>query len=476
MSLDLEGEVQRAGALREAGRWDEAASAYQAILAHRPDLLNSWYNLALCLRRAGQPEAALDAYQQALNRGIQQPEEVRLNRAVILLDDLNRDQEGEAELHRALTLNPDYAPALLNLANLAEDRGRRAVALSTYERILAQPGAPLEALARYLSLKGATGVSDPLLQQAATAINAAHVQPEDKASLAFAMGKALDAAGDYDNAFEAYALANRIAHALTPPNQRYDQAAHEAFIDAIIAAHPVGALPYAPSADDPELIFICGLFRSGSTLCEQVLSGHPNITPGGELPLVPRLALDLGYPATATQAALEAARAAYREAIARQFPSFDTLTDKRPDNYLYIGLIKRLFPAAKIIHTVRNAKDNALSLYFLHLDAAMSYSQDLSDIAHYISQCRRLMRHWKACFGNSILEFHYDDFVQAPRQAMEPVLRGLQRDWDDHLLSFHERSNRVRTASVWQVREPLYTRASGRWRHYEKHLAALQAL
>jgi tetratricopeptide (TPR) repeat protein len=473
VSLNLEAEVERASALRQAGRWAEAAAAYQAILSARQDLPNSWYNLGLCLRRAGHPEEALAAYDQALSRGIQQPEEVCLNRAVILLDDLNKDQEGEAELQRALALNPDYAPALMNLANLAEDRGRRTVAQSLYARILALPQPPLEALARAITVHGPAGMDAPLMRQAAAALNTHTVALEDKASLAFAMGKALDAIADYDNAFAAYALANRIARAITPPHQRYDRAAHAALIDAIIAAHPKDAPSDPQDSDNPNLTFICGLFRSGSTLCEQVLSGHPRVTPGGELPLIPRVAAETRYPAPIPTALITDARAMYRAAIAQRFPAADILTDKRPDNFLYLGLIKRIFPTAKIIHTIRDPRDNALSLFFLHLDPAMSYAQDLGDIAHYIAQYQRLMAHWKACFGQDIIDFHYDDFVQAPRQAMEPMLRALGLDWADALLSFHERANRVRTASVWQVREPLYTKASGRWRHYGTHLSAL---
>jgi tetratricopeptide (TPR) repeat protein len=476
LSADLEALVEKATGLRQAGQWAEAVAAYQAILAVRQDLPNSWYNLGFCLRRAGRPEEALNAYQHALDRGIGQPEEVCLNRAVILLDDLNKEQDGEAELNRALTLNPDFAPALMNLANLAEDRGRRPVALKTYERVMALPDAPLEALARYLSLKGASGMSDPLIQKAAAAIAAPTVAAEDKTSLAFAMGKALDGVADYENAFAAYALANRIARATTPTNQRYDPNAFEAQIDAIIKAHPLGASHDAPQADDSRVVFICGLFRSGSTLCEQVLSGHPRVTPGGELPFLPRLALELGFPAPADAARIANARNVYSEAIANRFPGADLITDKRPDNFLYIGLIKRLFPSAKIVHTVRDPRDNALSLYFLHLDPSMSYAQDLADITHYIEQYKRLMAHWIARYGQDIINFHYDDFVQAPRQAMEPVLRGLGLDWQESLLNFHERNLRVRTASVWQVREPLYTRASGRWRNYAAHLGALAPL
>jgi hypothetical protein len=174
-------------------------------------------------------------------------------------------------------------------------------------------------------------------------------------------------------------------------------------------------------------------------------------------------------------AAIEQLARAYRAMLARIFPGADVVTDKRPDNFLYIGLIKRLFPGAKIVHTTRHPLDNILSIYFLHLDPSMSYALDLGDAAHYYREYRRLMRHWHALYGDDILDFSYDDLVRDPEQAVREVLAFLGLDWSNASLTFEGRNNAVKTASVWQVREPLYQRSSGRWRHYATQLAPVAA-
>jgi len=142
---------------------------------------------------------------------------------------------------------------------------------------------------------------------------------------------------------------------------------------------------------------------------------------------------------------------------------------------MHVGLIKRLFPDAKIVNTVRDPLDNALSVYFLHLDHGMAYALDLLDIGHYQRQQQRLMAHWKSLYPNDILDFDYDAFVARPRPPLERLLAFLDLDWDDGCLAFHRLDNAVKTASVWQVREALYQRSSGRARHYQRQLAPLKA-
>ena len=160
--------------------------------------------------------------------------------------------------------------------------------------------------------------------------------------------------------------------------------------------------------------------------------------------------------------------------LARLFPHGERVTDKRPDNFLYIGLIKSLFPDAKIVHTVRDPLDNCLSIYFLHLDHGMSYALDLADIAHYYAQYRRLMAHWKTLYGADIFDLDYDALVREPRPAIERLTQFCGLEWEEACLSFEQAARAVKTASVWQVRERLYQRSSGRWRNYAAHIAPLQ--
>jgi hypothetical protein len=152
------------------------------------------------------------------------------------------------------------------------------------------------------------------------------------------------------------------------------------------------------------------------------------------------------------------------------------LTDKRPDNFLHIGFIKTLFPGAKIVHTRRNPLDNLLSLYFLHLDPGMAYALDLADAAHWYGQYERLMAHWKALYPNDIFDVDYDELVREPNPVIERLLDFLYLEWDGSLLDFHRGGTPVKTASVWQVRQPLHPRSSGRWRNYRTQLEPIAGL
>jgi hypothetical protein len=161
------------------------------------------------------------------------------------------------------------------------------------------------------------------------------------------------------------------------------------------------------------------------------------------------------------------------DTLARLHPGAELVVDKRPDNFLYIGLIKTLFPDARIVHTTRDPLDNCLSIYFLHLDHSMAYALDLMDIGHYYRQYGRLMAHWKSLYGDDILDVDYDALVREPRPAVERLLEFCGLEWSERCLSFHQRENAVKTASVWQVRQPLYQHASGRSRVFARQLDPL---
>lgn len=465
-----------ASRLRAAGRAEEAAEAYRRLLAIRPDLPDSWFNLALMERQAGRFAAALAAYDEAVRRGVSGPEEAWLNRGVIHADDLGRPDLALQDLEAALAIAPDWLPALLNLGNLHEDMGRREAAAEVYAQVLAvAPGHPV-AMARAAGLARLTGPDDPVIATLRSAVSRPGLDVADRAELGFALGRALDQVGAYDEAFAAYAAANAASRAIDPEGARYDRAGHERFIDSLIAAFPEPAAAVADAGAPP--VFICGLFRSGSTLVEQIMAGHSRVTGGGELGLVPGLARAVaGYPQALAGAGPEVfgqLRGLYLGGLKTARPQADVVTDKRPDNFLHIGLIKAMFPNARIVHTVREPLDVILSNWFLHLDRSMGHALDLGDLAHWHGQYVRLMRHWKTLYPD-ILDLDYDALVVEPQPAIERLLAYCGLDWEAAVLDFHKAAAPVRTASVWQVREPLYQRSSGRWRHYERHLDGVRA-
>lgn len=472
-------------ALREAARLQrenhvpQAIASYRAIVARWPQLANAWYNLAVLQRQTLLVGEALISYQRALDAGIARPEEVHLNRGVIYTDYLRDHAAAARELGQALTLNPGYMPAVFNLANLYEDLGRRTDAGLLYARILEVDPSSHETLARYANLQPVDRVDPALIGRLQAALAVANAASE-RASLGFALGRLLDAAGRYPEAFAAYAAANRASAASAGPHVvPYDPDRQRAFVDELIAAgRPrarAGALP------PPRPIFICGMFRSGSTLAEQLLAGFPGVAAGGELDFLPRLVNTELVPffeslPALTGARLDAIAARYRAELLRVSTDAAFVTDKRPDNFLYLGLIKSIFPDAKIVHTTRDPLDTCLSIFFLHLEQQMSYALDLLHIGHYFREYRRLMAHWKAEFPGDIFDLDYDALVRDPERTLQELCAFLGLEWTGEVPQVATRSAAIKTASVWQVREPLYRSSSGRAQHYAAQLEPLRVL
>jgi tetratricopeptide (TPR) repeat protein len=479
--------IAEADALAAAGRLEDSVRILEDALRRWPQLADSWYNLGLRRRHLGRAEAALDAYREALTRGAAGPEEIHLNRGVIFAEDLQRPDDAVREYDAALRCSPHYVPALLNLANLHEDSGRRDAARTLYERVLTLDPAHAEALARAANACEIVHTDDPMIGRLHSALARRGLPTDARASLGFALGRALDACGDHDAAWDAYTAANHASRDSAPPGTpRYDRDAHARFIDDIIrrcdSAFFARALRHraADASAPPPPLFICGMFRSGSTLAERMLAAHPGVTAGGELSWLPSMVRRELAPFPAALDALDGAHSAalaarYETQRTAAFPQGGVLTDKRPDNFLYLGVARALFPDARFVHTRRRPLDNCLSVWFLHLDHGMSYATDLLDIAHYLLQQRRLMAHWDRLFGEAMHTLDYDALVQAPREALAALLNHCGLPWHEGCLDFHATEGTVRTASVWQVRRPLYQTSSGRWRQYAAHLAPLRA-
>lgn len=491
MSESTERQFQRATELHRQGRRAEAIAAFQALLAGQPGLSEGWYQLGYLLKAEGRYEEALEAYASAIRQGVRRAEEVHLNCAVILSDHMRREAEAERALRDALAIDADYIPALLNLGNLHEEHGRREEALGCYDRILKQQGAgesryadlAAEALARSARLRPPQSTDDPLFQRlheaAADAVRFDHTV---RANVLFATGASYERLGAFAQAFDAFAKANRCLQRMV--GRSYDRGKATQLTQALIDAFP--ATDEADANDmaigGPEPVFICGMFRSGSTLIEQVLGAHPRVTPGGELNFLLRLAAQRLAPFPQSVASLERGQfklfaREYLAHLAKLFPDAEDgsiITDKRPDNYLLIGFIKLIFPNAKIVHTTRHPMGNGLSIYQQHLNPRVAgYSTDLSTIGHHYGEYRRLMTHWKSLHADSIHDFDYDAFVGDPRPELESLLTFLGLEWDERCLAFHELRNAVKTGSYWQVREPLHSQASSRWRSYAAFLGPL---
>ncbi|MGB8328307.1 MAG: sulfotransferase [Steroidobacteraceae bacterium] len=473
---DLHFYAHLADYLHVLGQDDAAIACYRRLLDRQPRDADAHYNLALLLKRCGRYEPALAAYRTALACGITSPEEAHLNMGVIY-SALRQEERAIREYRTALELNPGYLHAMFNLGGALEESGERDQAIALYQKVVDLDPGYCAALARLAELVTATSTDHPLISRIERELQNRELQPAVRRDLLFALGKLLDEAGSYDEAFQAYAEANQINRASAV--NRYDRRGFEQWINELIRFFCAEWFAARPAVSAATPIFVCGMFRSGSTLVEQILAGHPAVVSGGELDYFPNLVrAELSpFPAAlrhATRAQLETMADRYLAFLRERFPAAERVTDKRPDNVLNLGLILTLFPRARIVCTTRQSLDNCLSVYFQALSDVVPYATDLLDIGHYYVQQARLISHWKATRPGNIHEVNYDALLASPRPVVTELLKFCGLEWHDDCLEFHRIGNVVKTASLWQVRQPLYTRSSGRWRHYAKHLSQLQ--
>lgn len=323
----------------------------------------------------------------------------------------------------------------------------------------------MPALARLADARNFENEADPLIGKLKT-----QATVSEDANLYFALGRALEQCGNYADALANFIKANSIDRLVY---REYAPEFVEAEFSAIKKSFDSEWFEKNRLDNDYAPIFICGMFRSGSTLVEQILAAHSAFTQGGEREFFSRLIeSDLPeYPKgieLLSQGALQSWAMRYREESVRVFGSDSRLTDKRPDNFLYLGLIKTLFPKSKIIVTRRDSRDTAWSIYSTRFGPGQNYATDLSTIRHYIDLQSDLIAHWHRIFQQDLFTIDYEDLVTSPRETLADLFTFLEEPWEEQCLLFDKLKNTVRTESVWQVRKPLYTSSIGRSAPYLK--------
>ena len=283
----------------------------------------------------------------------------------------------------------------------------------------------------------------------------------------------------------------RDAHALLRRSQPFSRDAHQAFVEANIAAFPGTRFTTGARASnaDPAPVFIVGMPRSGTTLCEQILAAHAQVHGAGERSALGRAFAQLGVggdtAASVQRVAalgadeLDAAAEHYLAALHALAPDKARVVDKMPGNYLYLGLVGLMLPGARIIHCVRDPRDIGLSIFTFRFHGAHGYAHDLGDLGWTIARQERLMAHWRRVLPNPVLTVKLADWVTDFDATLARVLAHVALPPDPNCARFQERSpenaNRARTVSRAQVRQPVNGRGLGRWRTYAKELAPLIA-
>ncbi|WP_426152892.1 adenylyl-sulfate kinase [Pseudomonas sp. DC3000-4b1] len=465
--------------LRQA-RPREAQHLLAQALQHRPSHIKACIGMARCLAELDQRDQGVQLLQAAVARS---PEHADAWCQLGTMHAEEGDSALAAEaLQRALALRPDFADASVGLASLALERGRQAEAVTLLEQTLAAH--PDHHGARYhLAQARKARPGEPNLARMEQMLAASsQASPGRRIALHYALGKGHDELGQYEEAFSHFSQGARLKRATLD----YSSEADEARLRAIIAEFDGPRLRSLEGQGDPsELpVFVIGMPRSGTTLTEQILASHPSVAAAGELhELLRLLQLPLPghgsapYPANLRQADaghLSALGQEYVRRLRRHGPDALRITDKLPANYMAAGLIPAMLPNARIIHVSRDPVDTCLSCYTRLFSEHQEATYDLAELGAHYRHYARLMAHWRQVLPTGrLLEVRYEDLVaDLPGQAAR-LLEFCGLPWNDACLAFHRTERSIRTASLTQVREPLYSSSVQRWRNYEAYLGPL---
>ncbi|MBS0642263.1 MAG: sulfotransferase, partial [Proteobacteria bacterium] len=266
-------------------------------------------------------------------------------------------------------------------------------------------------------------------------------------------------------------------HAILKRSEPFSREKAKAFFEAQIATFtPERFAGQRARNADPAPVFIVGMPRSGTTLCEQILDMHAQVRGVGERSALRDAFYRLGHEdgiVALDQAGLDAAAADYLAELHALAPDKARIVDKMPGNENFLGLVGLMLPGAKIIRCVRDPRDIGLSIWVHRFFGEHNYAHDLQDLGWMIAERARLMAHWRAALPNPILTVALDDWVRDFDATLARVLAHLDLPPDPACARFYENDRDVRTASRAQVRQPVNANGLGRWRAFEAELAPM---
>ena len=473
--------------LHKLGRSLEALIHLENAVRLAPSHAQARFDLGSVLIATNEPEAGLEHLREAVRL---KPDFAEAHDNLgIGLRYLDRIEEAIACFREALRLKPDYVQARNNLGNALEAVGKIDEAVAAFEETLRmdRDNAFATAALSTLASVGHYRFSASQIEAALARVRRLDLPTDDRRELHFALAAEFDRTGDCARAFEHYRAGNELRKQMERRRGAvFDPDAHDRFVDRFIAIFTPAYFERVRGFGlDSELpVFIVGMMRSGTTLAEQILASHPRVFGAGELSIVDNLINALSARLGVTDKfpeVMQWLKAETAHALATEHVKFLTergggaerVVDKLPANFLYLGMIATLLPRARIIHCRRDPIDTCLSCYMQNFGGSVPWSLDLVHVGRYFRAYARLMAHWAKVLPLPIFELNYEELTADTETISRRLVAFCGLEWDERCLKFHETERVVRTASVLQVRQPIYQSAIGRWKRYEAILGPL---
>ena len=460
----------------KGGRHAEAAASLQRAVELRPGS-SALRQLVDRMQAEARTPEALRACRR-LSRTADSALERRYYMAKALMIE-DKTEEAEKELRRLLAQAPQLAAARVLLAQILSERGmldEAAEHLTVAVEVIPQAFHSL-AIAKRMREP-----DRPLVDRMRLYAERPDLETMERVNIGFGLGKAYDDLGDYAEAMRHYVAANQHKSMSVRLNREALSAKYDGFISGFTAeamARARRALARPARLDDDLPVFIVGMPRSGTTLIEQILSSHPAIAAGGELPFwIDRLG-DLNASPIDRVAAggLFGAADEYLHLLRQIGPQALRVTDKAPFNFEFLGQLRLVLPNARIIHCRRRPIDTGLSIFFMNFPDHQRYAWDQGDIVFQYRQYERLMDHWRRVLApERFTEVQYETLIADREAETRRLIAFCGLDWDDACLSPERNERKVQTSSLWQARQPVYKTSVERWRRYEPLLGELRGL
>ncbi|MBD3265518.1 tetratricopeptide repeat protein [bacterium] len=462
-----------------SAKYAEAVNDYKNAIKHNPRSIEAYCNLSETLLDLNRPHSAIKTIKQAVRLSPRHPR-VYLTYSAIL-SKLDRQEEAVAPLRKALQVQPGFTDAYSELGRVFFEMGKFKQATTALRQAIRINPLNFQAYF-YLANMAAKSMDDELLKRLQFLFHRKPLPPRDKILLAFTLGRLYNARAQYDKAFPHWHMGNQLQRqeihfSLQTARNFFHDVMNECTKD-LLSQHFGGGFP------SPRPIFIVGMPRSGTTLVEQILSNHSHVHGGGENPILAnilntipkRYGTRMIYPQCIKDLpsrALYELGETYCRHIAK-LSAANRVTCKTPQYFMHLGLVSLILPHAKIIHCRRHPLDVCLSCYsLLFRDSSMNFSYDLQDLVGYYRLYQQMMKHWRQVLPIPILDIAYEDLVSHPEPLTRALLDFCELPWEDECLQFHTSERAVKTASLAQVRQPMYHSSIHRWKHFEQYLKPL---
>jgi tetratricopeptide (TPR) repeat protein len=465
-------------ALNALERYDEAWPHLTKALQMRPD----YPEAHIALAKTYQAKERLPEAELAALRAIEFAPDMAEAHSTLggIYTEMGEAERALACFDKALQLDPESSAALLGKGNHHMEMGDMDTAENLFNQALEVSRNKLAARFCLTQVRKVRDGDENLAELEALTTQDEN-RPEGQALiLNYALGKCYDDIKNYDQAFENFLEGARLKRKTLGYNEESQRRTFDGIIQ-IFDRPAIERLRNGGVASDLP-IFVLGMPRSGTTLTEQIIASHPEVHGAGEL----RDLLQIAHRATSagsifpdnlkglTPELVTAWGTDYLTGLRARAPDARHITDKMPGNFFAVGLIHAMLPGAKIIHVKRNPVDTCLSCFTRLFSHGQEFSYNLSELGRYYGYYARLMEHWRSVLPqDAFYEIRYEELVANQETQTRKLIEYCGLEWDDACLESHKTKRSIRTASVTQVRQPIYSSSVERWRKYEAHLRPL---